>query len=236
MKKLLYGIALFVFCSFAQADYEPVSDNTPLFDLPEDAQVLVKQDMSYNNSNTSNNFYVTKFGEGVIYYYKDRKFNYLTRGELFRVKEVRGPQPCQININFDDSGSICFGYQIIRGDQGSAFTVADFNRFLGDYFQIVYNSNYTRYPGIEKTTVVDIVMGKIVTSLKNSDYKNSLKDFTYLEKSGAALPESFYYYYADALDKSGKKVEARAHASDYLKKFGKGGKYYAQVIEIMSHL
>jgi hypothetical protein len=85
---------------------------------------------------------------------------------------------------------------------------------------------------------VDLLMAKITASLKADKAVDALPYFAELESMESTLakplPQSFHYYYIDALSKSGNNDKALSRAEIYLNKFGKKGKYYDKVIEIIS--
>lgn len=87
---------------------------------------------------------------------------------------------------------------------------------------------------------VDLLMAKITASLKADKAVEALPYFAELESMESSLskplPESFHFYYIDTLNKSGDKAKALSRANIYLTKFGKKGKNYGKVIEIMSVL
>jgi len=87
---------------------------------------------------------------------------------------------------------------------------------------------------LDREVQIDILTNKITTLLKAGKNAEALPYFAELEGMQAALPESFDYFYIDTLDKSGKAEKALERSEGYLKKYGKKGKYYGQVIEIMS--
>jgi hypothetical protein len=93
---------------------------------------------------------------------------------------------------------------------------------------------------VNQDVQVDLLMSKITSSLKANQAVDALPYFSELEGIESSLtkplPESFHFYYIDALDKSGDKVKAISRADIYLNKYGKNGKYYGQVIEIMGRL
>lgn len=84
--------------------------------------------------------------------------------------------------------------------------------------------------------LTDLLMARITTALKSKNYHAALPWFKQLEERGENLPESFYYYYIEALSGSGERALARVQMNAYIVKYGKRGKYYAQVIELMSKL
>lgn len=93
---------------------------------------------------------------------------------------------------------------------------------------------------LDQEMQVDLLMAKITSALKADKASDALPFFAELEGMESTLknplPESFHFYYIDTLDKTGDKAKALSRADVYLNKYGKSGKYYGQVIEIMSRL
>lgn len=89
---------------------------------------------------------------------------------------------------------------------------------------------------LDKSVQVDVVMSKITTLLQANKEAEALPYFQQLEAMDTPLPESFYFYYIDALDKSGDANSALSRAEAYLSRYGKKGKYYGKVVAIMSRL
>lgn len=114
-------------------------------------------------------------------------------------------------------------------------TVKQFNQRVADYFQIIYDDP-NPYPGIDQDSITKIVMGKITNALAKKDYAAALPHFDYMDKSKGDLPESFHYYFIETLEQTGDKQKARERATAYLQKFGKKGRYYDKVLEIMTRL
>lgn len=93
---------------------------------------------------------------------------------------------------------------------------------------------------VDSSVKVDLLTAKIATSLKNDHPDEALRYFAELESLAATLtkplPESFYFNYIDTLNKAGEHDDALSRAEAYLEKYGKSGKHYDQVIEIVSEL
>jgi hypothetical protein len=87
---------------------------------------------------------------------------------------------------------------------------------------------------------IDLLMSKITTLLKDDKAAKALPYMAELESMEPSmskpLPESFHFYYIDTLDKAGDRDKALSRANLYLKKFGKKGKNYGRVIDILSRL
>lgn len=80
----------------------------------------------------------------------------------------------------------------------------------------------------------DLLMARILKALKSKEYAAALPAFKEMEKQNSDLPESFYYYYIEALSGMGEKASARVRMDAYVRKYGKSGKYYAKVLELMT--
>lgn len=232
MKKYLLGIALFLICINAYAVNELVSEDTLLLNLPKGSRFVVKQKMTLDQRTQYGGFVKVVYGR-----YSELFFdNYKTFevGEILPIIETKAQENGYLRFNLSPEAQ-----QGVLGlspkDGAIPITVSEFNSRVGSYLEIIYD-NPEPYKGMDKSMVEEIVMKKITIALKANDYAKALPEFEYLERNGSNLPESFYYYHTDTLEKSGKKEEARTHATDYLKKYGKKGKYYAQVIEIMARL
>jgi hypothetical protein len=93
-----------------------------------------------------------------------------------------------------------------------------------------------RYSNMDPGMLQDLLMEKITNALKEKRSAEALPYFDRLSKTGKPLPESFYYYQLEALEAGGRKTELREYAEAYLKKFGKRGKYYTNVISLLARL
>jgi len=89
---------------------------------------------------------------------------------------------------------------------------------------------------LDQDIEVDILANRVTTLLKAGNHAQALPLFEKLESMNVKLPESFDYYYIEALDKAGNNVKAYERSEMYLKKYGKKGKYYGQTIDTLSRL
>lgn len=87
---------------------------------------------------------------------------------------------------------------------------------------------------LDKEVQIDILTNKITTLVKAGNNAEALPYFEQLEGMQATLPEAFDVMYIDVLDKAGKAEKALERGEAYLKKYGKKGKYYSKVIEVVS--
>lgn len=87
---------------------------------------------------------------------------------------------------------------------------------------------------LSREALTNLLMTRIAAALKTNDYRAALPWFRRLEERGKNLPQGFYYSHIAALSDAGEHSAARVRMHAYLKKYGKRGKYYAQVLELMS--
>ena len=258
MRNILCGVLLLMIGLPVFASNDPVPVNAPLMRLPDGARLVLKTRIDVYEQNLLNDPGILKIFGSYSYLslnIDDNGSVLLEEGTFLpivktvtSIAEVKTALPYIITsrsagrqkmlvIEWVNSRSLRGAVWLDERDGELPNSVDDFNRWLGKYFQIIYDDpGNDPYPGMEKGMVVDIVMAKITAALKANKYAEALPHFSLLERRGAALPESFYYYYTDTLEKSGQKDKARASAAAYLKSYGKTGKYYPQVVEIMSRL
>lgn len=177
------------------------------------------------------------------------KFKCWTKQKRGRVQTVDAPHLARINFfirekkefyisldlpeeDLDRSGDCRFRTQTFDAAY-LPLTVGEFRKAYGNYFDILVREPY---PDMDKDIVVDIEMSKIksVIEKKNAspgEYKNILPSFYYLETKLDDLPESFYYYFIEVLAKQYRLDLVKVRATDYIKKYGKNGKYYTEVIQ-----
>ena len=106
-----------------------------------------------------------------------------------------------------------------------------------DYFQGMLDFiNLDPYSNLDQDTAVAILMKKITTAMADNQYKEALMSFFLLEQRESNLPEGFAYFYAKALKESGYKDLARRYCDIYLRKYGRSGKYYVEVVTVMAGL
>ncbi len=253
VKQLLLSIIVLAMGIPAFAYDKEVPGNTPLASLPKGSRLVVIE--SFRTKEGYNGRWKARvhgWDTNTISQIEcDNKISF-ENGEIMPIEDFsisgKDASEAYVSIHFTSeySGKKCYGgitYYI--SDGRLPVTVNDFNSIGISYFKIIYDDP-DPYPGMDKGVVVDIVMKKITAAIKAGEnataankageYAKALTEFSFLEKQGEKLPESFYYYYTETLEKTGKKAEAREHANDYLKRYGKGGKYYSQVIEIISRL
>jgi hypothetical protein len=93
-----------------------------------------------------------------------------------------------------------------------------------------------QYANLDPEVLQDVLMEKMMGALRQDRYADALPYFDRLTRLGRPLPESFYFYQADALEKSGRRPEARAKAEAYLAKYGKKGKFYTKIVALLARL
>jgi hypothetical protein len=93
---------------------------------------------------------------------------------------------------------------------------------------------------LDQDVQVDLLMAKIINAQKESRAADALPSMAKLESMEptlkAPLPESFHFLYITTLDETGDHANALRRVNIYIEKFGRGGKNYAKVIDIMSRL
>ena len=232
-------------CSLSMATgldgYIPVPEDAAITEvngcgLPRGSRVRVKKAFTYEQ-----NYYGARH-----FYIKDYGGDGERRKGIIAFADLEGDDSLLVLQNTNGKVLRCdLGMRIVLEHEGTNLpdnlvhtlgvpkSVGDFNKLFGEYFQIIYPDPYAN---LNREAVVDIFMGKIVNSIKAGDYAAALPHFDRLLKYGGDFPESFYYYHIEALAKSGKKLLAQEKSTAYLKKYGKSGKYYDKVIEVMTHL
>jgi hypothetical protein len=112
-------------------------------------------------------------------------------------------------------------------------TVGDILKFVGNKIEFIDSDPYA---DLDNQTATLVIMKKITASIESERYIESLPYFSLLERRGGELPESFFYHYTKALQQAGDKEKSMKYAKKYLSKYGKDGKYYLQVVDIIARL
>ncbi len=93
---------------------------------------------------------------------------------------------------------------------------------------------------VDQSVQVDILMSKIINAQKEGRAAEALPSMAKLESMEptlkAPLPEGFHFLYITTLDEAGDHANALRRANIYIEKFGKRGKNYAKVIDIIGRL
>lgn len=223
-----------VIFSSAFANNEAVPGNILLLNLPQGSRIVVKSNISVESSvgNIHQKILYGKFS-GVL----SEKHRKIKAEDIWPIKEVsienNGAIAVDVTPDMSPLGSLKIWFS--PNDGKIPTTVADFARQLGSYFQIIYDDPADDpYQGMEKSEVKDLVMPKITTALMDNNYIGALPHFAQLAQLGINLPESFYYYYAEALEKTEMWERAYILANNYLESHKNKSKYYAQIYGIYS--
>jgi hypothetical protein len=93
---------------------------------------------------------------------------------------------------------------------------------------------------LDQDVQVDLLMAKIINAEKEGRAADALPSMAKLESMeptlSEPLPEEFHYLYITTLDKAGDHANSLRRANIYIEKFGRRGKNYSKVIDIMSRL
>jgi hypothetical protein len=93
---------------------------------------------------------------------------------------------------------------------------------------------------VDQSVQVDILMSKIINAEKEGRAADALPSMAKLESLepnlSEPLPEEFHYLYITTLDKAGDHANALRRANIYVEKFGRQGKHYAKVVDIIGRL
>jgi hypothetical protein len=93
---------------------------------------------------------------------------------------------------------------------------------------------------LDQDVQVDLLMAKIINAQKESRAADALPTMAKLESMEPTLktplPEGFHFLYITTLDESGDYANALRRVNIYMDKYGKRGKNYSKVIDIMSRL
>ena len=227
MKKTIASLFVLLCCvATAHASDELIPDNMELGDMPADTRAVVKKPFS------------VKFGENVdlpgnaaLGTMNDNRTNYKVGDECEKAAYWPGATS-RAQYFICQNGS---SFQVYL--QGPGSTAGALRKVAGSYLELVSSDpSIDPYAGMDNSIVSELLLAKITTAVKANKYEEALPHFARLEKMGTPLPESFYYYYIQALAKSNQKLDAKTRATNYLNKYGKKGRYYAEVIALMAEL
>ena len=227
MKKLLclafFGLLLMMTTNIASAGNEPVPDSTRLSDLPPRSKVLFQTvpNFEYERDNKG---YRASWGRGAVNLFITKREDFPRMGDTISIK------------GFDDR----LGFDIETDSWGHLYasgvkTVGEFNDEVKGQVTIVTDTPLPDpYAGLDDEIKQDLLMTKILAAIKADQYSKALPIFAYMEKQGKAQPESFYYYYIVALDKTDRSEAAKARAKTFLQTYGKKSKFYADVLAVLA--
>ncbi|WP_326999098.1 hypothetical protein [Comamonas testosteroni] len=225
-------MALMTVTGLAHAIDDPVPPDTKLTQLPEGSRLVTLRDIDLDNDGDgSSNVYSLKLPGGWFSEMRNEPTR-VPKGTIYRIDRVNENgsmtiRPTTYALPKDKYGVITFKGKAQVGSR----TVRDLNRVIDGNMKIIFNDPLSE---IDPAIAQDILLSKITANIADGKFAEALPGFERIERLGAELPESFYFYYIQALDKSDKKDEARTRSLTYLKKYGKAGQYYNQVVEVMS--
>ena len=141
-----------------------------------------------------------------------------------------------LRLKYENSSTPSFIHFPEKNNPPALLTVGDFHKYFGKYLRIVYHdpADPSQFEGMPSDVVRDLVMRKIIDAIKSSDYDSALPYFVYLEKHESALPESFYYHYMETTAHLKQVEKTRTLGLAYVKKFGRTGKYYSKVLDLIN--
>ena len=224
MKKLLcLAFGMLLTMNIAYAGNEPVPDSTLLSDLPPRSKVLFENEPDFKYETQGGSGYRASWGRGLVNLFITRRDSLPRAGDTINIK------------GFDE-----YGFSIETSSWGHLYaqgvkTVGEFNEQVNGQVTIVTDTPMPDpYAGLDDEIKQDLLMTKILTAIKADQYAKALPIFAYMEKQGKPQPESFYYYYIVALDKTDRADAAKARAKTFLQTYGKKSKFYADVLAVLA--
>lgn len=235
MNHFFCGMILTLIFSSAFANNDPVPSDTLLINLPKDSRIVVKNPI-FVDSPIGRIYQKILYGEfsGVL----SERLRKIKANEIWPIKAVSVDDKRAVAIDVTPDMSPLGNLKIWVSENKGQIpkTVADFIDQFDSYFQIIYDDPANdQYQGMEKSMMVHAVMSKITTALKEGNYAEALPHFSQLEKLGTNLPDAFYYYYIDTLDKTGMWEKEYVYAESYLKERGKKNKFYNKIVDLYSN-
>jgi len=168
--------------------------------------------------------YLANYGDG-------KKVEGGSEANIWHIREKKDESSSSVDIRL--SG----GYLLVLkpGDIWRQATVAKFHQVLGEYMALTCpDSELYEHNDLPDIVKRDLLMTKILNNIKANRFAEALPDFDRLEKLDAKQPESFYFHYIQALDKTGRNTEAKTRAITFLKRFGDKSKYYNDILQIIA--
>ncbi|PWF49177.1 hypothetical protein [Massilia glaciei] len=225
MKTIASLIVLLCCASAANSADELIPGDMDLDDIPKDTWVVFKKSFSM------------RMDENFIY----ERGEFINRESQGAMKYQKG-DVCKIGSPLVTPNHVRQYFICERGSlsvvlKRSDNTAGEFRSLFGHYFELVSSDpSLDPYAGMDRSIVLELLMTKITNAIKENKHEEALPHFVRLEKLGTPLPESFYYYYIQALAGANQKLDAKTRATNYLTTYGKKGKYYAKVIELLAQL
>lgn len=241
VKKCAVSLLLLASCPWAFAIDDPLPGQMQFRDFPPGARLIVKKDIPLLplEGFKGRSFGVVAGTVELLFHFDDNGKpdpEILRAGRVFKIESAH----CTNEKGFAFCGIATEpkrgeGYLYLAFETHTnafAFTV---RRALDSSFDVVWDDpNGDPYRGMDPAIALDIMLKKIATALEAGTPEKALPEFERIEKMGRPLPERFHYYYAEAYSRAGKKSEARDRARQYLNTYGKAGKYYDKVIEMLA--
>jgi hypothetical protein len=226
MKKTIAGLIVLMCCvATANAADELIPESMDLGDMPKDTRVIVKKPFSMKSGR-----HIDLPGETSIFTMNDYATDH-QKGDVCK-RGAYWPGATERAHYF-----ICERGSFAVRMEGRDSSAGAFRKAVGDYFELVSSDpSIDPYAGMDRSIVLELLMAKITTAMKANKHEEALPHFARLEKLGTPLPESFYYYYIQALGQANQKLDAKTRATNYLTTYGNKGKYYAKVIELLAEL
>ena len=216
----------------AHADNEPVPPGTRLNELPLGSKVLALKQLDMPEPDAGGGgWYKRALLKNTFAYARTAPY-VLEAGQAIPIKIVEpAPSGKGVSIRFPP-----FYLRIEEADlRDASVTVGEFNNAFNGLFSIVWNDPQADpFPGLSADVKQDLLMAKILASIKADRHLDALADFARLERLGRKQPESFYFYYVVTLDKAGLPIPAKERAAVFLKTYGRASKYYNEVIAILA--
>ncbi len=221
MKKTIASLFVLLCCvGTANAADVLIPEDMELNDMPKDARAIVKESFSIHEGENSfyNGYFIDRESDGALKFQK---------GDVCKLGRLKPWSGIASQYVICERGSVSIRLK------KKVYTAGAFHTESGGVFELV---SIETYEGMDNSIVSDLLLAKITTAVKANNYEEALPHFARLEKMGTPLPESFYYYYIQALAKSNQKLAAKTRATGYLTKYGKKGRYYAETIALLAEL
>ena len=249
-------IALLSFFFMSSVQCQEISESVLIKDLPPGLAIMVKKEIrsrdggppfyyfyKYDYSkklDTSSGFTIRC--KSSYYFTPNEKFPkllYVNRVRPFVLPSSSGDYVFSWNtITFyftsdDNPKSDECEFEINALDNAMPLTVKDALKYAEGYISFIDSDPYAK---LDDDTALKIIMKKITDAVASGRYKESLLSFSMLERRKIDLPEEFYYFYAQALKNTDNKDKAMEYSTKYLSKYGKKGKYYEKVTDLIASL